>query len=100
MLNILYQLDISLVEIFFIYTLKLGVGGRLSMSTHSPWQQFVTELPDSPKTEAKGVVLVKVLWYETPCSLGLSFDLNQSLSFPGLSQLDGARSFLGRPCIF
>ena len=35
-LNLLYQLDISLVEICFIYTLKLEVGGRLSMSTHSP----------------------------------------------------------------
>ena len=33
-LNSLYQLDISLVEICFIYTLKLGIGGRLSMSTH------------------------------------------------------------------
>ena len=100
MQNFLYQLDILLVEICFIYTLKLGVGGRFSMSTHSPWQQFVTELPDSPKTEAKGAVLVKVLWYETSCSLRLPFDLNQSLSFPSLSQLDGAKSFLGRPSIF
>ena len=30
--NLLYQLDISLVEVYFIYTLKLGHGGRLSMS--------------------------------------------------------------------
>ena len=36
MLNLLYQLDISMVEICFIYTLKRGVGDRLSMSTHSP----------------------------------------------------------------
>ena len=35
-LNFLYQLDISLVEICFIYTLKLGIRGRLSMSAHSP----------------------------------------------------------------
>ena len=35
-LNSLYQLDISLVEICFSYTLKLGIGGRLSMSAHSP----------------------------------------------------------------
>ena len=35
-LNLLYQLDISLVEVFFIYTLKLGHGGRLSMSAKSP----------------------------------------------------------------
>ena len=62
MLNFLYQVDISLVEICFIYTLKLGIGGRLSMSTHSPRLQFVTGHPDSPKTEAKGVVLVKGPW--------------------------------------
>ena len=35
-LNFIYQLDISLVEICFIYTLKLGTGGWLSMSAHSP----------------------------------------------------------------
>ena len=88
-LNFLYQLDISLVEIYFIYTLKLGIGGRLSMSAHSPRLQFVTWLPNSPKTEAIGVVLVKGLWYETPCTFGLLFDLNQSLTFPGLSKFDG-----------
>ena len=54
-LNLLYQLDISLVEICFIYTLKLGVGGHLSMSAHSPRLQFVIGLPNSPKTEAKGL---------------------------------------------
>ena len=58
-LNSLYQLYILLVEICFIYTLKLGTGGRLSMSSHSPRLQFVTGLPNSPKTEAKGVVLVR-----------------------------------------
>ena len=31
-LNLLNQLDISLVEVCFIYTLKLGHGGQLSMS--------------------------------------------------------------------
>ena len=60
-LNFLYQLDISLVKICFIYTLKLGIRGHLSMSAHSPWLQFVIGLPDSPKTKAKGVVLVKGL---------------------------------------
>ena len=64
------------------------------MSAHSPRLQFVTEFPDSPKTEVKGVVLVKGPWFETPCSLRLSFDLNQSLTFPRLSHLDGACSYL------
>ena len=62
-LNSLYQLDISLVEICFIYTLKLGIGGRLPMSAHNPRLQFIIGLPNSPETEAKGVVLVKV-----PCT--------------------------------
>ena len=34
-LNLLYQLDISLGEVFFIYTLKLAHGGRLSLSAQS-----------------------------------------------------------------
>ena len=83
-LNLLYPLDISLVEICFAYMLKLGIGGRLSMSSPNPKLQFVTELPDSPKTEARGVVLVKGPWNETLGSLGLPFDVNQSLVFLGL----------------
>ena len=73
------------MEICFIYTLKLGTEGHVSMSAHSPRLQFVTGLPDSPKKEAKGVVLVKGPWYETPGSPRLPFDMNQSLLFPGLS---------------
>ena len=96
-LKFLYQLDISLVEICFIYTLKLRIGCRLSMLTHSPRLQFVTRLPNSLETEAKGVVLVRGPWYETLGSLRLPFDLNQSLMFSGLSQLDGVCSFLDRP---
>ena len=84
-MNSLYQLDISLAEICFIYTLKLGIRGYLSMSAHSPQLQFVTWLPDPPKIEAKWVILVKGSWYKTPSSPRLHFDLNQSLSFPSLS---------------
>ena len=84
-LNFLYRLDISLVEICFIYTLKLGIGVWLSISVHIPRLQFVTGLPNSPKTEAKGVVLARGPWYQMLGSLGLSFDVNHSLMFPGLS---------------
>ena len=73
------------MEIYFIYALKLGIGGRLSISIHSPRLQFVTGLPDSLKTEVK--VLVRGLWHVTLGSAGLLFDINQSFSFPG--------SFLG-----
>ena len=64
-LNVFYQLDISLVEMCFVYTLKLGIEGQLSISTYSPRLQFVIGLPDSPKTEARGVVLVRGSWYKT-----------------------------------
>ena len=97
-LNFIYQLDISLVEICFIYSLKLGIGGRLSMSAHSRQLQFVTWLLDSPKIEAKGIVLVRSPWYETPGSPELPFDLNQTLSFLGLFHLGGACTPLGRLC--
>ena len=85
-LNFLYQLDISLVDICFVYTMKLGIGGWLSMSAHNPPLQFITGLPASTKIEAKGVVLVKSPWYETPDSLRLPFDVNQSLIFLGWSE--------------
>ena len=84
-LNFLYQLYISLVNICFVYTLKLGTGGRLFMLAHSPRLQFVTGLPDSLKTKAKGVVLIRGPWYKTPGSLRLLFNVNQSLMFLGWS---------------
>ena len=46
----LYQLDLSLVELFMIYFLSIGPGGRMSMSVLSPRLQIVNGLPDSPKT--------------------------------------------------
>ena len=83
-LNFLYRLDISLVEKCFVYTLKLGTVGWLSMLAHSPRQQLVTRLSDSPKIEVKGVVLVGGPRYETLGSQGLPFDVNQSLDVPRL----------------
>ena len=53
LLNNLYQLDLSLVE------LCIRQGGRMSMSVLNPRLQVVNGLPDSPKTEVKGVFLVK-----------------------------------------
>ena len=58
-LNFLYQINISLVEICFAYSLILRRGGRLSFSILESWLQFVNGVPDSPKTKAKGVILVR-----------------------------------------
>ena len=57
------------------------------MSAQSPWLQFVTGIPDSPKTEAKGVILLRGTWYETPSSPNLPFVFNQSMSFLGVFKL-------------
>ena len=54
-LNLLYRLDILLVEICFVYTLKLGTGGKFSMSAHNPKLQFVTGLLDSPRLRQRGL---------------------------------------------
>ena len=40
--------------------LNIGSGGRMSMSVLSPRFQIVNGLPDSPKTEAKGALLVRM----------------------------------------
>ena len=45
-LNYLYQLDLTLVEIFMIYFLSVGPGGRMFMSVLSPRLQIVNGLPD------------------------------------------------------
>ena len=65
------------------------------MLAHSPQLQFLTGFPESPMTEAKGVVLVKGFWYETLGSPRLQFDLNQSLSFLGLFHRGRACTPLG-----
>ena len=78
MLNLLYQLDLLLVEICFIYTLKVDQGGRMSISVRNARLQIVNGLPDSPKMEAKGALLVRGPWDETPGSPGLPFRVNRS----------------------
>ena len=83
-LNLLYQLDLSLVEICFAYSLRAAQGGWMSMSIQNSRLLFVNGLPDSPKMEVKGVILVRGPWDETPGSSGLPFDVNRSQSFPGV----------------
>ena len=56
----------------------------MCMSTLDSRLQFVNGLPDSPKTEAKGVILVRGPWDETSGSPNLSFDINRSQSFLGV----------------
>ena len=50
----------------------------MSMSILDSLLQFVNGLPNSPKTEAKGVILVRGPWDESPGSPDLPFDINRS----------------------
>ena len=77
-LNLLCQLDLSLVEICFAYSLRVAYGGRRSMSAQSSRLEFVNGLLDSPKMEMKGLILVRGPWDETPGSPGLPFDVSRS----------------------
>ena len=83
-LNFLYQLDLSLVEIFFAYSMILRRGGPLSFSILDSRLQFVNGLPDSLKIEAKRVILVRGPWDETPVSPDLPFNVNRSQRFLGV----------------
>ena len=47
------------------------------MSILDSWLQFVNGLPDSPKIETKGVILVRGPWDETSGSPGPLFDINR-----------------------
>ena len=80
--NMLYHLDLSLLEVLFIYTIKMSGKEIFSLSAHIPSLQLVTGLPDSTKGASKGHVVVLGPWvssYEHPdhlfeprCSLGIS----------------------------
>ena len=83
-MNFLYQLDLSLVEICFGYSMILRREGRLSFSILDSRLQFMNGLPNSPKTEAKGVILVRGPWDENPGSPDLPFFINRSQRFPGV----------------
>ena len=50
----------------------------MSMLAQSSRLQFFNGLPDSPKMEVKGVILVKGAWDENLGSPGLPFDVNWS----------------------
>lgn len=61
-LNMFFHLDLSLLEILFIYTVKMSEKEIFSLSAHIPSLQLVIELPDSTKGAAKGHVVVLSPW--------------------------------------
>ena len=58
-LSILFNLDLSLLEVLFIYSIKKGRTDLFSLAAFMPSLQLVTNLPNSTKGGAKGHVLVR-----------------------------------------
>ncbi|RVX12522.1 hypothetical protein CK203_011818 [Vitis vinifera] len=77
----LYNLDLTLLEVFFVYSLKKAKTDIFSMSAHLPSLQLVTELPDSTKGGAKGHVMVRGMGGVEASAR--PFSPNYSLVIPG-----------------
>ena len=75
-LSMLFNLDLSLLEVLFIYSIKKGKTDLFSLAAHLPSLQLVTHLPDSTKAGANGHVLVLGVW------VGLLVCPNRSLVLP------------------
>ena len=61
-LSVLFDLDLSLLEVIFIYSIKKGKNDIHNFVASLPSLQLVTSLPDSTKGAARGHVLGKGLW--------------------------------------
>ena len=82
-INILFNLDLTLLEVIFVYFLKKGKNDIFSMSAHLPSLQLVTELPDSTKGGAKGHVVVRGAWAGLLEHLARPFSPNYSTVLSG-----------------
>ncbi|RVW87216.1 hypothetical protein CK203_027039 [Vitis vinifera] len=83
-INMLYSLDLTLLELFFVYSLKKAKNDIFSVSAHLPSLQMVTELPDSTKGGAKGLVAVWGGWAGLSQHPSRPFSPNYTLKIPGL----------------
>ncbi|RVW85640.1 hypothetical protein CK203_037575 [Vitis vinifera] len=81
-LSMLFNLDLSLLEVLFIYSIKKVKNDIFSFVVSLPSLQLVTSLPDSTKGATKGHVLVKGLWAGLTVHPDRQFAPNQSLKVP------------------
>ena len=83
----LFNLDLSLLEVLFIYSIKKLKTDIFSFVACLPSMQLVTSLPDSTKGAARGHVLVKGIWAGLRTHLNRPFSHNRSLKIPGMFRL-------------
>ena len=81
-LNMLFNLDLSLLEVPFVYTIKKGKKDIFSMFAHIQSLQLVTNLLDSNKAGAKWHVLVRGPWAGLSEHPERDFCPNYSLKLP------------------
>ena len=86
-LSMLFNIDLSLLEVLFIYSIKKVKSDIFSFVASLPSLQLVTSLPDSTKGAARGHVLVKGLWAGLTVHLYRQFAPNHSLKVPGMNKL-------------
>ena len=96
-INMLCNLDLTMLEVFFVYSLKKAKTDIFSLSAHLPSLQLVTELPDSTKEGAKGRVMVRGAWAGSRHPTR-PFSPNYSLAISGKFALRLLSGFL--PCCF
>ena len=82
-LSMLFNLDLSLLEVLFIYSIKKGKNDVFSLAARLPSLQLVTDLPDLTKGGAKGHVLVRGAWAGLLEHPERPFSPNRSLVLPG-----------------
>ncbi|RVW14332.1 hypothetical protein CK203_099089 [Vitis vinifera] len=78
----LFNLDLSLLEVLFVYSIKKAKTDIFSFVACLLSLQLVTNLPDLTKGAAKGHVLVKGLWAGLAVHPDKPFVPNQSLKVP------------------
>ena len=84
-LSMLFNLDLTLLEVLFIYSIKKLKTDIFSFVACLPSMHLVTSLLDSTKGGAKGHVLVKGVWAGLAVHPDRPFAPNQSLEVPGMS---------------
>ncbi|RVW68378.1 hypothetical protein CK203_061704 [Vitis vinifera] len=94
-LSMLFNLDLSLLEVLFIYSIKKEKNDIYSFVASFPSLQLVTSLPDSTKGAVKGHVLVKGLWAGLSVHPDMQFAPNHSLKAPKgeVGRVGGKASF-------
>ena len=81
-LDMHFQLDLSLLKILFVYTIKMSQKERFSLFSHIPSLQLVTSLLDSGKGRANGHVLVSGPWSGSSEGPDIVFSPQCSLDIP------------------